>query len=92
MLGTPPLKIVSPENEVDEICSDMQSRHRSGIGMLLLLIKHSRTNICIVVKEMSKYINGASGAARTFKKPFFILGDLIQMTFKLITTWLLQNY
>jgi hypothetical protein len=32
------VKIVSPENEVDVICSKMQLRHRSGIGMTFKLI------------------------------------------------------
>jgi hypothetical protein len=72
-MGTPPLKIVSPENEVDVICSKMQSRYRSGIGMLLLRIKYSRTYICIVVKDMSN-INGATGAARYLQETLLNLG------------------
>jgi hypothetical protein len=37
--GTPRLKIVCPENDEDIIEPKMQSRYRSGVRMLLYLIK-----------------------------------------------------
>jgi hypothetical protein len=39
--GVPRFKIVCPENGDDIIEPNLQSRYRSGIGMLLYLIKYS---------------------------------------------------
>ena len=60
--GTPRFKIVRPENE-DKIDSVMQSKYRSGVGMLLYLIKYSRPDLANVVRELSKCMDGASLAA-----------------------------
>jgi hypothetical protein len=39
--GTPRFKNVCPDNDDDIIESNLQSRYRSGVGMLLYLIKYS---------------------------------------------------
>jgi hypothetical protein len=39
--GTPRFKIICPENDEDIIEPNLQSRYRSGVGMLLYLIKYS---------------------------------------------------
>jgi hypothetical protein len=39
--GTPRFKIVRPENDDDIIEPNLQSGYRSGIGILLYLIKYS---------------------------------------------------
>jgi hypothetical protein len=39
--GTPRFKIVWPDNDDDIIELNLQSRYRSGVGMLLYLIKYS---------------------------------------------------
>jgi hypothetical protein len=39
--GTPRFKIVCPENDEDIIEPNLQSRYRSGVGVLLYLIKYS---------------------------------------------------
>ena len=61
--GTPRFKIVRPTSELEGIEGDMQSRYRSGVGMLLYLIKHSRPDIANVVRELSKCMDGATLAA-----------------------------
>jgi hypothetical protein len=47
-------KILRPENELDAIEADLQSRFRSCVGMLLYLMKHSRPDIVNVFREMAK--------------------------------------
>ena len=61
--GTPRFKIVRPDDE-DKIDSVMQSKYRSGVGMLLYLIKYSRPDLANVIRELSKCMDdGASLAA-----------------------------
>ena len=60
--GTPRFKIVRPDDE-DKIDLEMQSKYRSGVGMLLYLIKYSRPDLANVVRELSKCMDGASLAA-----------------------------
>ena len=38
----------------------MQTRYRSGIGILIFLIKYSRSDISNAVMELSKVNNGAT--------------------------------
>jgi hypothetical protein len=61
--GTPRFKIVRPTNGIEGINETMQSRYRSGVGMLLYLIKHSRPDIANVVRELSKGMDSATMAA-----------------------------
>ena len=62
MPGTPRFKFVRPNNE-DKIDSVMQSKYRSGVGMMLYLIKYSRPDLANVVRELSKCMGGSSLAA-----------------------------
>ena len=48
---------------MDKIDSVMQSKYRSGVCMLLHLIKYSRHDLANVVRELSKCMDGASLAA-----------------------------
>jgi hypothetical protein len=57
--GTPRFKIVFPENDDDIIEPNLQSRYRSGVGMLLYLIKYSWPDFWIDVRELSKFMNKA---------------------------------
>jgi hypothetical protein len=41
----------------------MQTKYRSGVGILLYLIKYSRPDLANVVRELSKCMDGASLAA-----------------------------
>jgi hypothetical protein len=48
---------------LEGIKADLQPRFRSGVGMLLYLIKHSRADISNVVRELSRCMDGATLAA-----------------------------
>ena len=61
--GTPGLNIVRPKEEGDKISKEDQSRYRTGVGMLLYLIKQSRPEIANAVRELAKVLDGASPAA-----------------------------
>ena len=59
--GTPNFNIKrNSENKVD---TGKQKLYRSGVGMLLFLVKHSRPDIANVTRELSKCSDGADEAA-----------------------------
>ena len=58
--GTPRQIVVKSDNEDDWIGKDEQDRYRSGVGMLLYLVKHSRPDIANPVRELSKVLDGAT--------------------------------
>jgi len=58
--GTPCFKIVRPNNDFDLIDLELQKRYRSGVGMLLYLTKYTRSDLCNVVRELSKCVDGAT--------------------------------
>ena len=61
--GTPGQGIVRP-NEGEEIQDPkVQSRYRSGVGMLMYLIKHSRPDISNAVRELTKVLGKATPTA-----------------------------
>jgi hypothetical protein len=61
--GTPHFKIVRSSENVDKLDPDLQARYRSGVGMLLFLIKYSRPDLANIVQELSKCMDAASHAA-----------------------------
>jgi Reverse transcriptase (RNA-dependent DNA polymerase) len=59
--GTPGGSILRNTNaKIDE---EKQKLYRSGVGMLLYLVKHSRPDIANAVRELSKALDGTSPAA-----------------------------
>jgi hypothetical protein len=58
--GTPRFKIVRPNGDCELIDGNLQKRFRSGLGMLLYLTKYSRPDLCNIVRELSKCMDGAS--------------------------------
>ena len=61
--GIPRFKVVKSNNVVETVAMDKQSRYRSGVEMLLYLIKYSRPDIANVVRELSKCMDGVNLAA-----------------------------
>ncbi len=61
--GTPSCGIVRPTEESSKVSVEDQTLYRSGVGMLLYLVKHSRPDIANVVRELSKVMDGATMAA-----------------------------
>jgi hypothetical protein len=58
-----PKTIVMRPNEGDPvISSEDQSKYRSGVGMLLYLIKHSRPDLANAIRELTKVLDGATQA------------------------------
>ena len=49
-----------PLEDKEKISSEDQALFRSGVGMLLYLVKHSRPDIANPVRELSKVLDGAS--------------------------------
>ena len=61
--GTPGLGLVKPQSEEDKVDAEKQSRYRTGVGMLLYCIKHSRPDLANPIRELTKVMDGATGAA-----------------------------
>jgi hypothetical protein len=57
---TPRHKVVCPDKDSEIIDAELQSRYRSGVGMLLYLTKYSRPDISDVVRELSKCMDGTT--------------------------------
>jgi hypothetical protein len=67
--GTPGQGIVRPTTEDEKVSKEDQTLYRSGVGMLLYLVKHSRPDIANVVRELSKCIDGATlGATKELRR------------------------
>jgi transposase InsO family protein len=56
----PKTMIMRPQPDDPLITTDEQSIFRSGVGMLLYLVKHSRPDISNAVRELSKVCDGAT--------------------------------
>jgi hypothetical protein len=63
--GTPNQGIVRPMKGeiVEKANEDEHTLYRSGVGMLLYLVKHSRPDIANAVRELSKMMDGPTPAA-----------------------------
>jgi hypothetical protein len=61
--GTPHTGIVRSKEGDLLVEEEQQELYRSGAGMLLYLIKHSRPDIANAVRELSKCMTGANAAA-----------------------------
>ena len=97
--GTPGSGVIRPTNEEHKIDSVRQAKYRSGIGMLLYLVKHSRPDIANAVRECTKVLDGANENAyremlRIIKYVLDTrnLGLKIQPTFRYNEPWELVCY
>ena len=59
--GTPNLNMIRDKSQT--ISREDQKLYRSGVGMLLYLVKHSRPDIANPVRELSKVLDGTTPAA-----------------------------
>ncbi len=57
--GTPGKIMIREKDEAQLISKEDQKLYRSGVGMLLYLVKHSRPDIANPVRELSKVLDGA---------------------------------
>ena len=60
--GTPGMSIVRAKTEEEKVDKERQAKYRSGVGMLLYLVKHSRPDIANQVRELSKALDGPTEA------------------------------
>ena len=58
--GTPGTVLLGPMNGSQNISESDQKVFRSGVGMLLYLVKHSRSGKAHAFRELSKSMDGAT--------------------------------
>jgi hypothetical protein len=58
--GAPKYVVMLPEKGDPLLTSEEQTKYRSGVGMLLYLVKHSRPDIANAVRELTKVLKGAT--------------------------------
>jgi hypothetical protein len=61
--GTPRFKIQRSTINMDVLDTQSQSKHRSGVSMLLYLTKYSQPDINNIVQELSKFMDSATWGA-----------------------------
>ena len=61
--GTPGIGILRPKSEDERVNEKDQSRYRSGVGMLLWIMKCTRPDISNAVRELTKVMDGATEEA-----------------------------
>ena len=54
------MKIIRPIDDGPKLCDDDQTRFRSGVGMLLYLVKISQLDMANITRELSKVMDGAN--------------------------------
>jgi hypothetical protein len=54
--------MMRPQNPNEFIGEEQQTEYRSGVGMLLYLVKHSRPELSNCVRELAKVMDGATQA------------------------------
>jgi hypothetical protein len=60
--GAPKTAVMRPEKGDSVLSLKDQTKYRSGVGMLLYLVKHSRPDISNAVRELTKVLDGATNA------------------------------
>ena len=58
--GTPGFKVVRPKPEDSNIKEEEQSMYKSGVGMILYLVKHSQPELANAMRELSKVMDWAT--------------------------------
>jgi hypothetical protein len=80
----PKTVITRPNEEEDKISANEQTIYRSGVGMLLYLVKHSRPDISNSVRELSKVVDGTTrGHWKTLMRAIKYVLDTKDMGLKL---------
>ena len=61
--GTPGVMLRRVGGDITKVDEETHGRYRSGVGMLLYLIKHSRPDIANAVRELTKLLDAPTEAA-----------------------------
>ena len=95
--GTPGQRLLKVHEDDELLSSEEQTEYRSGVGMLLFLVKHSRPDIANATRELSKHMGGANRRSR--KELFRVIKYVIdtrdlglKIEPKLEATWDLTMY
>jgi hypothetical protein len=56
------MALMQPNADLKKLSDEKQNKYRSGVGMLLCLVKHSIPDIANAVRELSKVTDGATDA------------------------------
>ena len=57
---TPGKRVKGKFEDEEKLTGEMQTRYRSGVGMLLFMVKHSRPDLSNAVCELSKCMGKAN--------------------------------
>ena len=60
--ASPRFIVIRPMKDDPVLSLDRQQKYRSGVGMLMYLVKHSRPDIANATRELSKVLDGATEA------------------------------
>ena len=63
MLGTPSVGIVRPTGNNEVVLKEGHEQYRTGVGMLLYLVKNTRPDITHAVRELTRLNDGTTGNA-----------------------------
>ena len=97
--GTPGQGLVRVTDPKDKLDPELHSRYRTGTGMLLYMVKHSRPDLANAVRELTKCLDGAS--ERAYKEMLRVIKYLLDTSEKGLkvfpggfgkTKWLLVLY
>ena len=61
--GTPNMRLSKPDEEEKMVDQEEQSLYRTGVGMLMFCVKHSRLDIMNPTRELSKLLGAATPGA-----------------------------
>jgi hypothetical protein len=56
----PGITVIRPKDDDEKLNTDNQRKFRSGVGMLLYLVKHSRPDFSTGVRELAKVMDGTT--------------------------------
>jgi hypothetical protein len=86
--GTPHTGILRPKEGDLLVEEEQQELYRSGVGMLLYLVKHSRPDIANAVRELWKCMTGANRAAfKELMRVIKLVLDTREYGLKLAPKW-----
>jgi hypothetical protein len=82
--ASPKYIVMRPTPDDPTITLEEQHKYRSGVGMLMYLVKHSRPDIANAVRELTKVLDGATQAhwiamMRVIKYVFETKNDSLQL-------------
>ena len=63
MPGTPSVGLVRPTDKNEVVSNEEHEQYRTGVGMLLYLVKHTRPDVANTVRELTRLNDGPTESA-----------------------------